>query len=236
MDDITLENQNTYDDPNETTYLAKPQHKIRSAIVEDIIKNRVSELKNQSTRILSVACGNGELEDRLLEDRSQVFGLDIALQGLYIAKRRGIRVVQANVAKIFPFKDQVFDIVFAGEIIEHLMHTKTFLTQIHRVLKPSGFFVLTTPNLARLQDRISFLFGYPPRHTSPTHRYLYLHIRPFTLISIRKSLQAFGFEIIDTVSNYVTYRLDDKILLKSRVLAKIIPSLGDTLIITATKT
>ena len=40
------------------------------------------------------------------------------------------------------------DLVIALEIIEHLFDTDFFLNEIHRILKPEGLLILSTPNLA----------------------------------------------------------------------------------------
>jgi SAM-dependent methyltransferase len=45
-----------------------------------------------------------------------------------------------------PLNDGSVDFFFAGECIEHVDNTDSFLEEIHRVLKPGGIFVLTTPN------------------------------------------------------------------------------------------
>ena len=47
-----------------------------------------------------------------------------------------------------PFEDARFAAVFAGEIIEHLVDTRRFLDELHRVLRPGGLLVVATPNLA----------------------------------------------------------------------------------------
>jgi SAM-dependent methyltransferase len=44
--------------------------------------------------------------------------------------------------------DAYVDVFFCGECIEHVEDTKAFLTEIHRVLKPSGVAIFTTPNRA----------------------------------------------------------------------------------------
>src|SRR5207244_929694 len=38
------------------------------------------------------------------------------------------------------------DVFFAGECVEHVENIELFLAEIHRVLRPGGLFVLTTPN------------------------------------------------------------------------------------------
>jgi 2-polyprenyl-3-methyl-5-hydroxy-6-metoxy-1,4-benzoquinol methylase len=42
--------------------------------------------------------------------------------------------------------DHSVDIFFTGECIEHVENTAAFLDEIHRVLKPGGLLILTTPN------------------------------------------------------------------------------------------
>jgi len=63
----------------------------------------------------------------------------------------------------FPYADEWFDTVLCGELVEHLtsdpMH---MMTEIHRVLKPGGHLVLTTPNIGSLRAIAAILSGYHP--------------------------------------------------------------------------
>ncbi|MEP7365332.1 MAG: glycosyltransferase [Acidobacteriota bacterium] len=63
----------------------------------------------------------------------------------------------------FPYKDESFDTVLCGELVEHLtsdpMH---MMTEIHRILKPGGHLVLTTPNIGSLRAIAAILSGYHP--------------------------------------------------------------------------
>lgn len=49
-------------------------------------------------------------------------------------------------AEKLDFEDNTFDIVFMIEVIEHLEDDKKAISEVKRVLKPSGKFVLTAPN------------------------------------------------------------------------------------------
>lgn len=51
-----------------------------------------------------------------------------------------------------PFKNSTFDIVLSTEVMEHVSDPKLFLDEIHRVLKPNGHLVLTTPFLDPIHE------------------------------------------------------------------------------------
>jgi SAM-dependent methyltransferase len=45
-----------------------------------------------------------------------------------------------------PFQDKTFDVVVAGELLEHLSNAGSFLDEAWRILSPSGILVGTVPN------------------------------------------------------------------------------------------
>jgi SAM-dependent methyltransferase len=61
---------------------------------------------------------------------------------------------------VFPFADQTYELVLCCELLEHLLiNPSHMLYEIHRVLKPNGYLVLTTPNVLRWQNVFSLLKG-----------------------------------------------------------------------------
>lgn len=60
----------------------------------------------------------------------------------------------------FPYQDGEFDLVIFAEIIEHLLNDPCkVLREIKRVLKPNGTLILTTPNVARLENVTRLISG-----------------------------------------------------------------------------
>jgi len=59
-----------------------------------------------------------------------------------------------------PYKDDQFDLIVMSEVLEHLTNDPVnILSEIYRVLKPGGYFLITTPNVLRTQNIISLLIG-----------------------------------------------------------------------------
>lgn len=69
-----------------------------------------------------------------------------------------------NLEEKFPLKDNSVDLIIAHEIIEHLFDTDHFVKEIRRILKPGGFVIISTPNLASLKNRFRLLLGLYPQY------------------------------------------------------------------------
>ena len=74
-------------------------------------------------------------------------------------------------AQNFSVKEK-YDLVFAGEIIEHLYNPDGLIASCMLALKPGGYFVITAPNLACFYNRIFLLLGWTPGNYAPSLRYL----------------------------------------------------------------
>jgi SAM-dependent methyltransferase len=96
----------------------------------------------------------------------------------------------------FPFADATFDAVLCCEILEHLQHDPlAALGEIHRVLRRGGALVVTTPNVARLENVARLLAGenlYDPYSGyGPYGR----HNREYTAGELRRLLDHAGFAV-----------------------------------------
>ncbi len=83
---------------------------------------------------------------------SRVVGIDIDADKVAAARARGYDLRKVN-AEGFDLGES-FDVVFAGELIEHLADFSSFLRCAKAHLKPAGRLVLTTPNAFALSNFI----------------------------------------------------------------------------------
>lgn len=112
-------------------------------------------------RVLDVGCLGGLLV-RGVAGRSRVVGVDIIFDALVQARRWGLVPVQADAACPFPFRDASFDVVHAGEVLEHVFDPLALMREMTRVLRPGGQLVGTSPNVVSLGDRCRAVLGRPP--------------------------------------------------------------------------
>jgi SAM-dependent methyltransferase len=118
-------------------------------------------------RVLDLGCRDGALTRTYVEG-NDVVGVDADREALAAAARLGIETHWADLDQPLDFPDASFDVVVAGELLEHLRDPAPLVAEIRRVLRPGGAFVASVPNAYRLKRRLLFLVGRPP-DDDPTH-------------------------------------------------------------------
>ena len=114
-------------------------------------------------KVLDVGCGDGGLIAYLQEKMGfQGYGVDISRKGTALAIRRGIESKVADIEEGIPFSNNMFDLIIANEIIEHLRNPDYFLEEVRRILRKGGMLLIGTPNLSVWFNRIIFPLGIYP--------------------------------------------------------------------------
>jgi 2-polyprenyl-3-methyl-5-hydroxy-6-metoxy-1,4-benzoquinol methylase len=111
--------------------------------------------------ILDVGCAQGTLALLLAEAGYKVVANDIRVDFLEYAKSRyehgDIEFVAGNVFEVQ--LTQRFDLVFANQIIEHLVYPTEFLRQLSDLLNPGGHVIVTTPNHSYFKNSLPTYAG-----------------------------------------------------------------------------
>jgi SAM-dependent methyltransferase len=118
-------------------------------------------------RVLDLGCRDGALT-REYTGGNEVVGVDADREALAEAEKLGIETRWADLDQPLPFEDASFDVVVAGELLEHLRDPRRLVAEVHRVLRNGGTFVASVPNAYRAKNRLRFLLGRKPED-DPTH-------------------------------------------------------------------
>lgn len=97
-------------------------------------------------KLLDVGCGRKPYKDTYFATATSYVGID------HLTENSQPDIVAS--ALDLPFDDKSFDTVVCTEVLEHIPDPLRVLCEMHRVLKPSGYLILTTPM-------------YWPRHEAP---------------------------------------------------------------------
>tara|TARA_Y100000310_G_scaffold324261_1_gene385930 strand:- start:638 stop:1366 length:729 start_codon:yes stop_codon:yes gene_type:complete len=118
---------------------------------------------SEDAEILDAGCGDGRFTQILAKSfEGSVKGLEYSNEGIKLCRDKGLDVQFADFNEGIPFGDKMFDVIYAGEILEHLYNPDRFLEECRRVLKDNGHLIVTTPNLCNWYNRVLMLFGIQP--------------------------------------------------------------------------
>lgn len=197
-------------------------HKERIASDLEIVKNNT----NTQQKILEYGAIPLLTTVALKEIGYEVRALDIAPERFSTSiQQQALQVVKCDVEKeITPFEDATFDVVIFNEIFEHLRINPIFtLQEVHRVLKPQGTLLLSTPNLRSLIGIRNFLFknlGYSCS-ADPYVEYQKLeklghmgHVREYTVREVSDFLGRIGFLVQKVIFRGRFYTNTEQVLVR----------------------
>ncbi|HLV38212.1 bifunctional demethylmenaquinone methyltransferase/2-methoxy-6-polyprenyl-1,4-benzoquinol methylase UbiE [Xanthomarina sp.] len=106
--------------------------------------------KTQANSVLDIATGTGDLAINLAQTNAkQIIGLDISKGMLEVGKQKVLnKNLQDRIEMVvgdsenLPFEDNHFDAITVGFGIRNFETLEKGLSEIHRVLKPGGIFVI----------------------------------------------------------------------------------------------
>jgi len=116
----------------------------------DVNQKNIKELVSARPyeRMCDLGCDDGQwtVEVAKAARATKLFGVEIVVEQAGRARERGIDTVVADLNRKLPFAGGSFDLVHANQVIEHISDLDTFLSEIHRVLRPGGTSIISTEN------------------------------------------------------------------------------------------
>jgi 2-polyprenyl-3-methyl-5-hydroxy-6-metoxy-1,4-benzoquinol methylase len=146
-------------------------------------------------RVLDVGCGEGRFTAELVRAGARALGVDVAEEPLRRARARhpqlDVRLIDGEGS--WELDDASFDVVWAGEVLEHVLDTAAWLSEARRVLRSGGSLLLSTPAHGRAEllrlalSRRAFAAHFDP---------LGDHVRFYSRETLTELLGQFGFESV----------------------------------------
>lgn len=123
------------------------------------VVNREIELLSlcEGKKVLHLGCadrpftrlrGQDHFHYRLSKVTNQLYGVDISAEGIEALKEMGYsNLYVGNVEELNKLNiNQSFDIIIAGEVIEHLMNPGLFLSSVRTLMSKNTLLIITVPN------------------------------------------------------------------------------------------
>lgn len=142
-------------------------------------------------------------------------GIDIEKDSIKKMQKMGYEVKVMD-AEDMKFREK-FDVVFAGELIEHLANPGLFLRSAKKALKKNGIIILTTPNtfsINRLVRVAQKLTNDPPANLDHT-----MYFTPQTLKTLAKKS---GLKVINIEYVFFPFNHESLIIKLNKLVCKIL--------------
>ena len=94
----------------------------------------------------------------------EVTSVEYSQIGVLIQRSKGIPVIQAD-GRDLPFSESTFDIVVCLDVLEHIVEDLSVASEIYRILKPGGKFLISVPEDPNLWSAHDIAVSHVRRYT-----------------------------------------------------------------------
>lgn len=182
----------------EEGYASMPKYPLvfdRFSVMEKYIRGK---------EVLDCGCVNHEigndkewferwLHKKIVEKSAYCLGIDIEKDEIKKLQSMGYNVEYANVETMH--LNRKFDVIVAGELIEHLSNAGLFIDNANKHLRTDGILILTVPNCYNYDALLRVILG---RQFNPNPQHTYR----FHIVDLKQLLDRHGF----TIKNIFLYQ------------------------------
>jgi methionine biosynthesis protein MetW len=188
--------------------MAAPMQELRRAARADAYENPRAELQRHvpagARRVLDLGCASGALGAALRARGAEVVGVESDPEYAARARERLDAVVEADLETLDPTQLGTFDVLIAGDVLEHLADPWAVLRRFASVLEPGGTAIVSLPNVRHWESvfAIAIQGRFPRRNEGVFDR---THLRWFTLHDAWGLVDQAGLTV-EAVERRIRYR------------------------------
>jgi SAM-dependent methyltransferase len=167
-----------------------PIRELRKAALFAFLKERAA--RGERGRVLDAGCYVGDVCGKIAELGFEAHGVDAFPDNVKLAKEKhpGLDFRVGELGQTFPYPEDYFDVIWAGDVIEHVYDTIKMFSEFNRVLKTGGYLVASTP-MHNVPKMMAITLLGLHKHFHPEHK----HVRFYTIKNFRMILKKYGFRI-----------------------------------------
>lgn len=188
--------------------MAAPMQEPRRAARADAYENPRAELQRHvppgARRVLDLGCASGAFGEALRARGATVVGVERDPAYAARARARLDEVVEADLETLDPAPLGTFDVLVAGDVLEHLVDPWAVLRRFATIVEPGGTVVISLPNVRHWESMyaIAVQGRFPRRNEGVFDQ---THLRWFTLHDAWSLVDQAGLQIED-VERRIRYR------------------------------
>ena len=152
---------------------------------------------NKKIEALDIGCGSGEIMEILNSYGTITKGIDFSKEAIQVCKSKKLLAEQGDLDAGIKFDDNTFDLVWAGDVLEHVFDPMFLLKEIRRVLKKDGYLFFSIPNDLHISKRFLTLLGESYQYSAYKKSEAYKHHTFFSLNLLKFFFLKSNLQIID---------------------------------------
>ncbi len=158
------------------------------------VLNAIQGLK-PAGKLLEIGCASGAFLNAARTLGYDVLGVELSVDACREAKEKfGLHVIQGDLMEA-KLRDASMDIVYMGDVLEHLPDPVGITREVYRILRPSGLLVVEVPAQTNtLFSRLGFLL-YAALNKSTVVALPPYHLFEYRPASVRFLLRRAGFRV-----------------------------------------
>jgi 2-polyprenyl-3-methyl-5-hydroxy-6-metoxy-1,4-benzoquinol methylase len=148
-------------------------------------------------KVLDVGCSSGNFGEVIIAKKNTIVdGVEMDSKDATIAKKKLRKVYNLNIeTDDISSLDPDYDVIYLGDVIEHLVHPSMALERLKNNLNKEGAVVFSIPNMAHISVRLMLLAGtFKYGNTGLLDR---THLRYYDRSEIERVFHEAGYKIVD---------------------------------------